>query len=200
MTGGSSTSGRPATGPRGSPRCFGTASRSPPPAASPGVRPLGARRLRCELALPRPELEAAVDHVMGGFDELPVHPDVLDGVRALRCAAQAPRHPQQRVAAGVAQRLFERGRDRRAVRKADVCRGHRRWKPAPAAYAYAVRSAGPHRRPDARRRPPLGHRRGPPRGTSPPGSTAGAGPPIPQVFTPPTLQATDLTHLAEQLT
>ena len=30
------------------------------------------------------DLEAAVDHVMGGFRALGVHPDVPDGVRALR--------------------------------------------------------------------------------------------------------------------
>jgi 2-haloacid dehalogenase len=29
------------------------------------------------------ELEAAVEHIMGGFAELQCHPDVVDGVRAL---------------------------------------------------------------------------------------------------------------------
>jgi len=87
------------------------------------------------------DLPAAVDHVMDGFSHLAVHPDVPDGVRALR-------HSGRRLvtlsngSAQVAERLLAAAgiRDQfetlLSVEDAGV------WKPAGAAYEYAARSCG----------------------------------------------------------
>jgi len=87
------------------------------------------------------DLTAAVDHVMDGFSHLAVHPDVPDGVRALR-------HSGRRLvtlsngSAQVAERLLAAAgiRDQfetlLSVEDAGV------WKPAGAAYEYAARTCG----------------------------------------------------------
>ena len=58
---------------------------------------LGAEALRVRLSgqpIERP-LEEAVDHVMQGFSELSVHPDVVEGVRALEVPAFSVQyHPE----------------------------------------------------------------------------------------------------------
>jgi len=90
------------------------------------------------ISLNRPAAEAA-DHILAGFGDLSVHPDVPDGVRLLR------EHGMRLVtlsngSADVAGRLLAKAGIRGefehllSVEDADA------WKPAPAAYAYAARA------------------------------------------------------------
>jgi len=88
-------------------------------------------------------LDDATRHVLGGFTELSVHPDVVDGVRAL--AANGHRlvtlsNGAASVAAGLLERagvadLFER---LLSVEDAGV------WKPAAGAYRYAAQQLDTH--------------------------------------------------------
>jgi 2-haloacid dehalogenase len=84
--------------------------------------------------------EAAVEHVLAGFLELPVHPDVPDGVRALRAAGHRL-VTLSNGAASVADALLTRAgiRDQfealLSVEDAGV------WKPARAAYLHAANQA-----------------------------------------------------------
>lgn len=84
-------------------------------------------------------VEAAVGHVMAGFADLDVHPDVPDGVR--RLAATGVRLVTlTNGAVTVADRLFTRAGirdefdDLMSVDSAGI------WKPAPGAYQYAAQS------------------------------------------------------------
>lgn len=90
------------------------------------------------ISLNRPAAEAA-DHILAGFGDLSIHPDVPDGVRLLR------EHGMRLVtlsngSADVAGRLLAKAGIRGefehllSVEEADA------WKPAPAAYAYAARA------------------------------------------------------------
>ncbi|PZH04839.1 haloacid dehalogenase type II [Streptomyces sp. NTH33] len=105
-------------------------------AAGDGLRTLLARE-----GTGRRDPEAAVRHVLSGLAELPPHPDVPEGVRALRAAgfrlvtltngsADTTRAVVDR--AGLAG-CFEAHLDVEAAGA---------WKPAPAAYAYALRTTG----------------------------------------------------------
>ncbi|MDT0466588.1 haloacid dehalogenase type II [Streptomyces gibsoniae] len=100
--------------------------------------------LRSLLARERPgtpDPGSAVDHVLAALPGLPVHPDVPDGVRALHAAghrlvtltngsADTTRSVLDRVGLGD---CFEAHLD---------VEGAGRWKPAPEAYAYALRTVG----------------------------------------------------------
>ena len=104
---------------------------------------IGAHNLRLLLGgldLDR-SLDDAVEHVMSGFLDLPVHPDVPDGVRALR-AAGLRLVTLSNGATRVAETLLTAAgiRDEFAallsVEDAGV------WKPARAAYEYAAQRCG----------------------------------------------------------
>ena len=86
-------------------------------------------------------MDEAIEHVMGGFDELVVHEDVNDGIPAL-AALGIRLVTLSNGAAGVAERLFERagigGHFERLLSVEDAGA----WKPAPAAYAYAGQQCG----------------------------------------------------------
>ncbi|MBA2323612.1 MAG: haloacid dehalogenase type II [Pseudonocardiales bacterium] len=87
------------------------------------------------------DLGDAITHVLAGFAQLPVHPDVPAGIRALRAAGHRL-VTLSNGAADVAQGLLERAglRDEfdalLSVEHAGV------WKPHPEAYAYAARTCG----------------------------------------------------------
>ncbi|MCX4420301.1 haloacid dehalogenase type II [Streptomyces mirabilis] len=86
-------------------------------------------------------LEAAVRHVVSGFSELDVHPDVPAGVRALRAAG----HRLVTMTNGSAA-LTDTLLDKAGVRDCfealwDVT-GPRLWKPHPRAYHYAAERSG----------------------------------------------------------
>lgn len=83
------------------------------------------------------DTEQAIDHIMGAFVALPLHPDVPAGVRALREARfrlvtltnGATRIPEQLLTRAGLEGYFERFL---SVEDAGV------WKPAAASYAYAA--------------------------------------------------------------
>ena len=87
------------------------------------------------------DIDAAVDHVMSGFAALEVHPDVPEGVRALRGTGRRL-VTLSNGSADVAERLLTGAGLREefdsllSVADAGV------WKPAPRSYAYAARTCG----------------------------------------------------------
>lgn len=97
--------------------------------------------LRVMLAGISPDRPAdeAVDHVLGGFADLGVHPDVPDGVRILR------RHGLRLVtlsngSASVADRLLSTAGLRDEFERLLSVEDADAWKPAAAAYAHAARA------------------------------------------------------------
>ncbi|MFE2507033.1 haloacid dehalogenase type II [Streptomyces naganishii] len=100
--------------------------------------------LRALLARERPgqEAEPAVRHVLDALPDLPVHPDVPDGVRELH-AAGVRMLTLTNGSAGTTRAVLGR------AGLADLFEAHLdvegaggRWKPHPAAYAHALRTAG----------------------------------------------------------
>lgn len=86
-------------------------------------------------------MDAAVQHVLDGFSALPVHPDVPDGVRALRTAGHRLVTLSNGSVSVAEQLLGQAGlRDEYeallSVEDAGV------WKPARGAYEYAARTCG----------------------------------------------------------
>jgi 2-haloacid dehalogenase len=100
----------------------------------------GARTVLHGMTLNR-GLDDAVGHILDGFQRLAVHPDVPDGVRALRATGSrlvTLSNGATAVAEGLLDRAglgdeFERVL---SVEQAGV------WKPAPGSYAYAARECG----------------------------------------------------------
>jgi len=143
-------------------------------------------------------LDAAVDHVMAGFTSLGVHDDVPAGLRALAglgLRLVTLSNGSTAVAEGLLQRagLQDHVETLLSVDDAGV------WKPAPAAYAYAVRRCGvePHRAmlvavhpwdTDGARRAALGS-----------AWVNRTGSAWPAHFLPPDLEATSLVDLADRL-
>jgi 2-haloacid dehalogenase len=144
------------------------------------------------------DLDAAIGHVMDGFSRLSVHPDVPDGVRALRRSGRrlvTLTNGSTQVSEG----LFAGAGIREEFEALLSVEDAGAWKPARAAYEYAARTCG----------------------TEPadmllvavhPWDVDGAaragmatawitrdGGKYPAVFTPPTHTAGSLTELAEQL-
>lgn len=104
---------------------------------------IGAEALRVRLhgqPLDRP-LDAAVDHVMRGFSELSVHPDVVEGVRGLgelgiRLVTLS------NGSASVADALLEGAGVRDRFERLLTVEDAGVWKPASGAYAYALGECG----------------------------------------------------------
>lgn len=87
------------------------------------------------------DLDDAVGHVLAGFAALPVHPDVVDGVRALRAAG----HRLVTLSNGstdVAEQLFDRSGIRDQFEAPLSVEDAGAWKPAAAAYRYAAARCG----------------------------------------------------------
>lgn len=87
------------------------------------------------------DVDAAVEHVMGGFAELAVHPDVPDGARALRASGRrlvTLSNGAARVAEGLLTRAGVRDQFEALLSVEDAGA----WKPARAAYEYAARVCG----------------------------------------------------------
>ena len=85
--------------------------------------------------------DAAVEHVMAGFGELGVHPDVPDGVRSLRAAGRRL-VTLSNGAAQVADRLLADAGIRSEFEAVLSVEDAGSWKPAAAAYAYAAQHCG----------------------------------------------------------
>lgn len=84
------------------------------------------------------DMDAAVDHVMSGFAGLGVHPDVPDGIRALRAAGHRL-VTLSNGAAQVADRLLTGAGVREEFERLLSVEDAGVWKPACAAYEYAAR-------------------------------------------------------------
>jgi 2-haloacid dehalogenase len=98
------------------------------------------RTLLLEQPLQRP-VDEAVDHVMSGFLELPVHPDVPDGLRRLR-AAGVRVVTLSNGSVGVAEALLDRAGVRDQLEALLSVEDAGAWKPTRAAYEYAARRCG----------------------------------------------------------
>ena len=142
--------------------------------------------------------DAAVEHVLDGFAALAVHPDVPDGIRALRQSSRrlvTLSNGSADVAAGLLDRAGIRGEFEALLSVEDAGA----WKPAAASYAYAARYCGvaPQDLLLVAVHPWDLH------GAAAAGwSTAWIdrhGAPYPAVFTPPPLTAPGLPELARQL-
>ncbi len=84
------------------------------------------------------DMDAAVEHILSGFATLSVHPDVPDGVRALRAAG----HRLVTLTNGstaVSQQLLERAGLRDQFEALLSVEDAGAWKPARSAYEYAAR-------------------------------------------------------------
>ncbi len=92
------------------------------------------------LAIDR-EADAAVAHVLEGFAALDVHPDVVDGVQALR-AAGFRLATLSNGAAQVAETLLARAGIRGHFERVLSVEDAGVWKPAPGSYHYAARELG----------------------------------------------------------
>jgi 2-haloacid dehalogenase len=144
------------------------------------------------------DLDAAIAHVMDGFTQLTVHPDVPDGVRALRRSG----HRLVTLSNGstqVAERLFAGAGIRGEFEALLSVEDAGAWKPARPSYEYAARTCGTE----------LGEMMlvavhpwdidGAARAGMATAWIDRTGTPYPDVFTPPTLTAASLTELAAQL-
>lgn len=104
---------------------------------------LGAEALRVRLGgepLDLP-LHDAVDHVMQGFSELSVHPDVVDGVRALS-ELGIRMVTLSNGSSTVADRLLQGAGVREAFERLLTVEDAGVWKPGARAYAYALEECG----------------------------------------------------------
>ncbi|WP_138731514.1 haloacid dehalogenase type II [Modestobacter excelsi] len=141
---------------------------------------------------------AAIDHVMSGFSELTVHPDVTDGIHALRRSG----HRLVTLTNGsiqVSETLFANAgiRDQfdtlLSVDDAGI------WKPARGAYEYAAHTCGT----ELSDMLLVAVHPWDIDGAGRAGMTTAwinrAGAPYPESLTPPTMHATSLTDLAGQL-
>lgn len=143
-------------------------------------------------------IDEAIEHIMGGFDELTVHNDFQDGIPAL-AVLDTRLVTLSNGAATVAQRLFERAGTGEHFERLLSVEDAGVWKPAPGAYAYAAQQCGVEpidmmlvavhpRDIDGAHRAGLGAA-----WINPTGAT------YPDYFGAPTLEATSISHLAQLL-
>jgi 2-haloacid dehalogenase len=85
--------------------------------------------------------EEAVRHVLDGFQGLPVHPDVPDGIRDLRATGRRL-VTLSNGATSVAEGLLDRAGLRKEFERVLSVEQAGVWKPAPGSYAYAARECG----------------------------------------------------------
>ncbi|MBA3250223.1 MAG: haloacid dehalogenase type II [Geodermatophilaceae bacterium] len=87
------------------------------------------------------DLDAAIEHVMAGFGQLPVHPDVPDGVRALRALGRRL-VTLTNGSTQVSEQLFTQAGIRDQFETLLSVEDAGIWKPARASYEYAARTCG----------------------------------------------------------
>lgn len=87
------------------------------------------------------ELDAAIHHVVSGFGELDVHPDVPAGVRALRAAGYRL-VTMTNGSVTLTEKLLTRAGVRDCFEALWDVTGPGHWKPDPRAYHYALERAG----------------------------------------------------------
>lgn len=97
----------------------------------------GARGLLPRVAGWSGDVDEAASWIVGGFADLRVHPDVPDGVRALR-AAGFRLATMTNGSAALSVRLLDAAQLTQHFEALLDVSGPRRWKPAPGAYRYAA--------------------------------------------------------------
>lgn len=108
---------------------------------NPAFATLGREALRASLTGQVDDVDAAVEHVMSGFTDLDVHPDVVEGVRALQQLG-IRLVTLSNGSASVARGLLDRAGIADAFSRLLSVEDAPAWKPAPAAYAYALEVCG----------------------------------------------------------
>ena len=109
---------------------------------NPGFADLASEALRIRLAAAGgSDLQQSVDEVMGTFGSLGVHPDVVDGVRALG-ELGVRLVTLSNGSTSVAQGLFERAGVTHAFEALLSVEAAGAWKPHTASYAYALDACG----------------------------------------------------------
>ncbi|WP_369387146.1 haloacid dehalogenase type II [Streptomyces sp. CG1] len=101
----------------------------------------GARMLLSGLEGWEGDEQAAAKHILDGFSQLDVHPDVPDGVQKLSDAGYRLT-AMTNGSAALTERLLEKAGVLHCFEALSDVRGPRCWKPAPAAYRYAVEQVG----------------------------------------------------------
>lgn len=86
-------------------------------------------------------IDAAAEHIMQGFQSLPLHRDVVDGIRALD-ELGIRMVTLSNGSASVADGLLERAGIRQLFERLLTVEDAGVWKPSPAAYAYALNQCG----------------------------------------------------------
>jgi 2-haloacid dehalogenase len=104
---------------------------------------IGEGVLRTVLAGVEPDrdIDAAVEHVMAGFSQLPVHPGVPDGVRELRATGRRL-VTMSNGSAQVAEKLLGDAGIREEFEALMSVEDAGAWKPDREAYGYAARACG----------------------------------------------------------
>ena len=144
------------------------------------------------------DTDAAVDHVMSGFTELPVHPDVPEGIPALRTSGRRL-VTLTNGSTQVSEQLFIRAGIRDQFETLLSVEDAGAWKPARTAYDYAARVCDT----DPADMLLVAVHPWDIDGAARAGLITAwidrAGTPYPEPFRSPSLRATGLTDLAEQL-
>lgn len=109
--------------------------------ANPAFAELATQSLHALLEGGSEDVDAATNHVMSGFAQLPLHPDVADGIRALQTLG--PRLVTlSNGSAAVAEGLLKRNGLREAFDALLSVQDAPAWKPAASAYGYALETCG----------------------------------------------------------
>jgi 2-haloacid dehalogenase len=145
------------------------------------------------------DVDATIEHVMSGFAELGVHPDVPDGIRALRASGRRL-VTLTNGSTQVSERLLTDAGIRDQFEALLSVEDAGAWKPARTAYEYAARTCGT----DLGDMLLVAVHPWDTDGAARAGMTTAwinrSGTGYPESFTPPSLRATGLTDLAHQLT
>lgn len=105
--------------------------------ANPSFAGLASDSLGALLQGVAPDVDAATTHVMSGFAQLPLHADVMSGIRALQ-DLDIRLVTLSNGATGVAQGLLERNGLQDAFERLLSVQDAPAWKPAASAYRYAL--------------------------------------------------------------
>jgi 2-haloacid dehalogenase len=107
--------------------------------ANPAFAELGAEALRNSLSGQVGDVAAAVEHIMSGFASLPVHPDVVEGIRSLRNLG-IRLVTLSNGSTAVAQGLFDRNDIADCFERLLSVDQAPLWKPAEPAYSFALQA------------------------------------------------------------
>lgn len=109
--------------------------------ANPAFADLATESLRARVHDHVDDVDAAVEHIMAGFATLPVHPDVVEGVRSLHSLG-IRLVTLSNGATAVAEGLFERNDVADCFERLLSVESAPLWKPAEPAYRFALDACG----------------------------------------------------------